>query len=55
MRGCRHGLHVVRIIFDAGNERTSIYELCKYCKEYEIYQKNILNIENITESMEIKN
>ena len=54
MRRCSHYLPDVRITFDAGNGRTSIYELCKYCKEDKIYKKNILNIENIN-PMEIKN
>jgi len=47
VKECTHPPHTVRITFDVGNGETKIYDLCKSCKEFPIFQKDVISEEII--------
>ncbi len=47
---CAHKPHVVRIVFDKGNNQTQIFELCKLCQEFEVFNDFIITKEAILEN-----
>ena len=46
---CAHEPHVVRIVFDNGNNQTQIFELCRLCQELEVFRDFIITKEEILE------
>ena len=48
VKACNHVPHVSRMTFDVGNGQIAIYELCKSCKELEVFSDNVMNSEIIS-------
>jgi len=44
---CPDTPHVVKRTYDGGNNTTYSYDLCEDCKNYSVFQKNILREEKL--------
>ncbi len=44
---CEHYPMDVLITFDTGNSKTSVYELCEFCRQLPVFTENILFVKEI--------
>ncbi len=44
---CEHPNPDVRLTFDIGNSKTSVYELCEFCRKLPVFTENILYVKEI--------
>ena len=44
---CSHSPHVIKITFDIGDAQIEVYQLCKFCKELEVFRDFVMSEEYI--------
>lgn len=44
---CNHDPTDAVITFDIGNSKTSVYELCEFCRKLPVFTENILFVKEI--------
>ncbi len=50
---CTHLPHAIKITFDIGDAQMEVYQLCKFCKELDVFRDFILSKEVLSEKTQV--